>query len=431
MSKDILIVAAKRTPIGSFQGDLSQFSAAQLGGIVIESALQDVKRMALQDNAISHIGSIEYERIAELIDEVFMGCVLTAGVGQAPARQAALQAKLPHSVSCVTINKVCGSGLKALFLACDMIKAGSIRTAVAGGMESMSNAPYLLTDSRSGMRIGHKAVLDHMYFDGLQDAFDGHLMGIYGQQTANKYDVPRERMDAWAVRSINHAVNAESHHAFKAEIVPITVSTKKALVMVEKDQHPYEVNPQKIPTLPPLFALAGEQGTITAASSSAIGDGAAALVLMEAEHGRRQGLYPLATIKGYASHSRSPDEFTIAPIHAIRQLLDDLNWSIDEVDLWEINEAFAVVTLVAIDQLGIDPNRVNVNGGACALGHPIGATGARVVVTLTHALRHKAKTVNNAKSNGETETLKGIAAVCVGGGEALAIAIEVDVKSVD
>ncbi len=424
MSKDILIVAAKRTPIGSFQGDLRHFSASQLGSIVIEAALRDVKRVQPTDTTLEHNSEIEYEHIAQLIDEVFMGCVLTAGVGQAPARQAALMAKIPVSVSCTTINKVCGSGLKSILLACDMIKAGAIRTAVAGGMESMTNAPYLLTDSRNGMRIGHKAVLDHLYLDGLQDAFDGHLMGVYGQQTANKYDISRETMDDWAVRSINKARKADSRQAFQAEIVPITAQSQKALVMVEKDQHPNEVNPKKVPNLPPLFSQHGEQGTITAASSSAIGDGAAALVLMEAEQVRRQGLYPLASIKGYASHSRSPDEFTIAPIHAINQLLDDLNWSTDDIDLWEINEAFAVVTIAAIEKLGIDAEKVNVNGGACALGHPIGATGTRVVVTLTHALRQKAQVLSGTK----TKTLKGVAAVCVGGGEALAIAIEVDVK---
>lgn len=424
MRKDILIVAAKRTPIGSFQGDLRHFSASQLGSIVIEAALRDVKRVQPTDTTLEHNSEMEYEHIAQLIDEVFMGCVLTAGVGQAPARQAALMAKIPVSVSCTTINKVCGSGLKSILLACDMIKAGAIRTAVAGGMESMTNAPYLLTDSRNGMRIGHKAVLDHLYLDGLQDAFDGHLMGVYGQQTASKYDISRETMDEWAIRSINKAREADNSQAFHAEIVPITAQSKKALVTVEKDQHPNSVNPKKIPNLPPLFSQHGEQGTITAASSSAIGDGAAALVLMEAEQVRRQGLYPLASIKGYASHSRSPDEFTIAPIHAINQLLDDLNWSTDDIDLWEINEAFAVVTIAAIEQLGIDAEKVNVNGGACALGHPIGATGARVVVTLTHALRQKAQMLSGTK----TKALKGVAAVCVGGGEALAIAIEVDVK---
>ncbi|KJF83357.1 thiolase family protein [Photobacterium angustum] len=424
MSKDILIVAAKRTPIGSFQGDLRYFSASQLGSIVIEAALRDVKRAQPIDTTLEHNSEMEYEHIAQLIDEVFMGCVLTAGVGQAPARQAALMAKIPVSVSCTTINKVCGSGLKSILLACDMIKAGAIRTAVAGGMESMTNAPYLLTDSRHGMRIGHKAVLDHLYLDGLQDAFDGHLMGVYGQQTASKYDISRETMDEWAIRSINKAREADNSQAFHAEIVPITAQSKKALVTVEKDQHPNAVNPKKIPNLPPLFSQHGEQGTITAASSSAIGDGAAALVLMEAEQVRRQGLYPLASIKGYASHSRDPDEFTIAPIHAIKQLLDDLNWSTDDVDLWEINEAFAAVTIVAIEQLGIDAEKVNVNGGACALGHPIGATGSRVVVTLTHALRQKVQMLSSTK----TKTLKGVAAVCVGGGEALAIAIEVDVK---
>ncbi|EAR56793.1 putative acyl-CoA thiolase [Photobacterium sp. SKA34] len=424
MSKDILIVAAKRTPIGSFQGDLRNFSASQLGSIVIEAALRDVKRAQPTDTTLEHSSAMEYEHIAQLIDEVFMGCVLTAGVGQAPARQAALMAKIPVSVSCTTINKVCGSGLKSILLACDMIKAGAIRTAVAGGMESMTNAPYLLTDSRSGMRIGHNAVLDHLYLDGLQDAFDGHLMGVYGQQTATKYDISREIMDEWAIGSVNKARKADNSQAFHAEIVPITAQSKKALVTVEKDQHPNEVNPKKIPNLPPIFSQHGEHGTITAASSSAIGDGAAAIVLMEAEQVRRQGLYPLASIKGYASHSRSPDEFTIAPIHAISQLLDDLNWSTDDVDLWEINEAFAVVTIVAIEELGIDAGKVNVNGGACALGHPIGATGTRVVVTLTHALRQKAQMLSGTK----TKTLKGVAAVCVGGGEALAIAIEVDVK---
>ena len=400
---DIWIVAAKRTPMGCFQGALSSFSSPQLGAMAIE-------------------GAVEAAGIAsDLIDEVFMGCVLQAGCGQAPARQAALGAGLSESTPSTTVNKVCGSGMKAAMLANDLIKLGSIQCAVAGGMESMTNAPYLLKDQRGGARMGHKTTFDHMFLDGLQDAYQGELMGVYGQQIANKLKFTREEMDAWATNSIHRARSADEQGLFVDELCPLTLSSGEKL---ERDEQPHRVDPGKIPKLKPAF---DKQGTVTAANSSAISDGAAALILMSPTLAKQQKLKPLAIIKGHSTHARAPEEFTLAPVFAIETLLSTLDWSVDEVDLWEINEAFAVVTQIAVKQLGLDPDKVNIKGGACALGHPIGASGARILVTLIHSLRQ----LQAIGTDGDTENKKvvrGIASLCIGGGEATAMAIEIPLE---
>ncbi|MCW8329304.1 thiolase family protein [Photobacterium sp. SDRW27] len=398
MEKNVWVIAANRTAMGSFQGELTSLSAPKLGQFAIQ-------------------GVLERSGVApELVDEVFMGCVLSAGCGQAPARQAALGAGLPQSVPCTTVNKVCGSGMKSVMLANDLICAGSAQTVVAGGMESMTNAPYLQKEARGGMRLGHCTTYDHMFLDGLQDAYDGHLMGVYAQQIADKYGYSREQMDGWAVMSVKRAVEAQQLHIFDDEIFPVKQESKHGDISIDWDEHPSEINIEKMASLKPAFA---KEGTVTAANSSSISDGAAALLLMDAELAQRRGYKPLATIKGHSTHARLPAEFTIAPVHAIRQLMTTLNWSVDDVALWEINEAFAVVSQIAVKELELDSARVNIHGGACALGHPIGASGARILVTLIHALKRQQQLL------AEHRPLKGIAALCIGGGEATAIAVEI------
>ncbi|SEH50146.1 acetyl-CoA C-acyltransferase [Magnetospirillum fulvum] len=387
----VVIVSAVRTPQGGFQGDLRDIAAPTLGATVIGAA---VSRAGLRPDQI---------------DEVIMGCVLPAGQGQAPARQAALGAGLPLSVGCTTVNKMCGSGMKAAMLAHDAILAGSAKVMVAGGMESMSNAPYLLDRARSGYRIGHGRVLDHMFLDGLEDAYDkGRLMGTYAEECADAYGFTREAQDRWALTSLSRARAAIAGGAFAAEIVPVTVKAGKTERTIDTDEQPGKANPDKIPTLKPAFR---DGGTVTPANSSSISDGAAALTLMRRSQAEALGLRPLAAIRGHATHAQQPSLFTTAPIGAITTLLDRVGWSKDQVDLFEINEAFAVVTMAAIRDLGLDEEAVNIHGGACALGHPIGASGARIVATLLAAL--------------QTHGLKrGIAALCIGGGEATALAVE-------
>ena len=383
----IVIAGAARTPLGSFQGKLKGFSAPALGAVAIEGAL---KRAGLD---------------AASPDEVFMGCVLPAGLGQAPARQAAIAAGLPHSIGCTTVNKVCGSGMKAAMLGHDAILAGSAQIVVAGGMESMSNAPYLLTKARSGYRMGHGAVYDHMFLDGLEDAYDrGSLMGKFAEDTAEKYQFTRHAQDAFATESLMRAKKATESGTFAREIVGLTVEGAEIAV----DELPARADPAKIPLLKPAFR---DGGTVTAANSSAISDGAAALVLMSETDAERRGKGALARIVGHASHAQAPASFTTAPIGAIAKLLERIGWTSDQVDLYEINEAFAVVTLAAMRDLHLPHDKVNVLGGACALGHPIGASGARLIVTLINAL-------------GERGLKRGIASLCIGGGEATAMAIE-------
>ncbi|GAA3716743.1 acetyl-CoA C-acyltransferase [Oceanisphaera sediminis] len=389
-NSEIVIVGAARTPMGALMGELGTVPAPQLGGTAIAAALQ---RAGVTP---------------EQIDEVVMGCVLAAGLGQAPARQAALAAGLPVGTGCTTVNKMCGSGMKALMLAHDQLRAGSAELMVAGGMESMSLAPYLLPKARAGLRMGHTQLLDHMFFDGLEDAYEGGLMGSFAQQTADKYGIGREAMDDFALDSLSRAQRAMAEGAFTDEITAVLVEHKHDRVAVATDEQPGKARPEKIRRLKPAFA---SNGTVTAANSSSISDGAAALVVTTAEQARAQGIVPLARIVGHATHARLPAEFTLAPIGAIQKLLDKVGWQVDEVDLFEINEAFAVVTLLAINELGLDAGKVNVNGGACALGHPIGASGARIVVTLLHALRRRG-------------LKRGVAALCIGGGEATAMALE-------
>ena len=390
-SDPVVIVAAARTPLGRFQGELSALSAPQLGAHVIRAALDRAKLAP------------------ERIDEALMGCVLPAGQGQAPARQAARGAGLPDATGATTINKVCGSGMKATMLAHDLIRAGSADIVVAGGMESMSNAPYLLAKARAGYRFGHDRILDHMLLDGLEDAYEGgRPMGDFGEATAESYGFTRADQDAYAVETLTRARNAITEGAFAAEIAPISVPAKGGDRLVEHDEHPLKVAPEKIPALKPAFR---PNGTITAASSSANADGAAALVLTRRSIAEREGLPILAEIKAHATHSQDPAWFTTAPIPAIRKLLDKTGWTVGDVDLFEINEAFAAVAMAAQHDLAIPHDRLNVNGGACALGHPIGATGARLIVTLLHALEHRGLS-------------RGVACLCIGGGEATAIAVE-------
>lgn len=396
MSKDqqdpIVIVSGARTPMGGFQGELSGASATDLGAAAISAAID---RAAID---------------SKTIDEVIMGCILSAGLGQAPARQAMRNAGIPDSTAAVTINKLCGSGLKAIIQAADSIKAGSIDLAIAGGMESMSNAPYLLPGARKGYRMGHKEALDHMFTDGLEDAETGKLMGQFAQEMADKKGYSREQMDAFAIESLNRALTAIDEGHFKDEITPVTIATRKGDITVDTDEEPALANAERIPKLRAAFA---KDGTITAANASSISDGAAAVVVMRKSKADEQNLPYQARIVASASHSQHPSEFTTAPIGAIEKVLDKAGWSVADVDLWEINEAFAMVTMAAMDALSIDPSRVNIEGGACALGHPIGCSGARIVVTLIHALKR-------------TGAKKGIASLCIGGGEALAIAIECD-----
>lgn len=391
MSQDpVVIVAARRTPIGGFQGDLAAVSAVELSATATRACIAD---SGLQ---------------AEDIDEFLMGCVLPAGQGQAPARQAALAADLPVAVSCSTINKVCGSGMKALMLGHDLIHAGSANVVLAGGMESMTNAPYLLPKARSGYRMGHQEVLDHMFYDGLQNPYDGQMMGYFAEETAKAYNFSREEQDEFAVESVRRALTASENGAFSAELAPVTVRNRKGETIVVRDEEPFRCDIERIPTMRPAFA---KDGTVTAASSSSIADGASSLLLMSEREADRRGIRPLARIVAHAQHSHEPEWFTTAPVTAIRSLLERTTWSSDDVDLYEINEAFACVTMAAMRDIGIPHDKVNVNGGACALGHPIGATGARVVTTLIHGLHNR-------------DAQRGLAAVCIGGGEAVAVAVE-------
>lgn len=386
----IVIVEAVRTAMGGFQGSLSTCTAPDLGAVVIKEA---VARAGLAANDI---------------DEVIMGCVLPAGLKQGPARQAMRQAGLPDSTGATTINKICGSGMKAVMQAADAIKAGSTEIVVAGGMESMSNAPYLMDKARAGFRMGHGKVTDHMFQEGLEDAETGLSMGILAQEMADKKGYTREQQDDYAIGSLNKAVTAVQQGFFKDEIVPVTVSTRKGDVVVEQDEQPLNAKADKIPSLRPAFK---KDGTITAANASSISDGASALVVTSSKIAAQRNLKPLANILAYASHSQHPSEFTIAPVGAIEKVLKKTGWNAADVDLWEINEAFAMVTMAAIDAFELDPAKVNINGGACALGHPLGSSGSRIIVTLIHALKR-------------TGGKKGIAALCIGGGEATAIAVE-------
>jgi acetyl-CoA C-acetyltransferase len=390
MTEDIFIVAARRTPIGAFQGALSGATAPQLGAAAV--------RAAIADSRVS----------ADQIDEVILGCVLPAGLGQAPARQAAIGAGLPHSVPATTINKVCGSGMRSAMIGCDAIRAGSARIVIAGGFESMTNAPYLLPKARQGYRMGHGEILDHMFYDGLQNPYDGQMMGHFADATASKYRFTRADQDAFAAESVRRAQAACNSGAFAAEIAPVTIKGRKGEQLVERDEPPFNCDISKIANLKPAFS---KDGTVTAASSSSIADGAAALVLMSEAAARAAGAAPLARVVAYASHAHAPEWFTTAPAGAIRRVLEKAGWSAAAVDLYEINEAFAVVTMAAMRDVELAHARVNVNGGACALGHPIGATGARIMTTLVHAL----------KSRG---LKRGVASLCIGGGEATAIAIE-------
>nr|WP_218949815.1 MULTISPECIES: thiolase family protein [unclassified Acinetobacter] len=386
----IVIVEAVRTAMGGFQGSLSSCTAPDLGAVAIKEA---VARAGLTANDI---------------DEVIMGCVLPAGLKQGPARQAMRQAGLPDSTGATTINKICGSGMKAVMQAADAIKAGSAEIVVAGGMESMSNAPYLMDKARAGFRMGHGKVTDHMFQEGLEDAETGLSMGILAQEMADKKGYTREQQDDYAIGSLNKAVTAVQQGFFKDEIVAVTVSNRKGDVVVEQDEQPLNAKADKISSLRPAFK---KDGTITAANASSISDGASALVVTSSEIAAQRNLKPLANILAYASHSQHPSEFTIAPVGAIEKVLKKTGWDAADVDLWEINEAFAMVTMLAIDGFKLDTAKVNINGGACALGHPLGSSGSRIIVTLIHALKR-------------TGGKKGIAALCIGGGEATAIAVE-------
>ena len=389
-SDPIVILAARRTPVGAFQGAFASVTAPQLGSVAIKAALADSGMAAAQ------------------IDEVIMGCVLSAGIGQAPARQAALGGGIPVSVPTTTVNKMCGSAMRAVMLACDQVRAGSANVVVAGGIESMTNAPYLLPKARAGYRMGNQEVLDHMFYDGLQSPWDGQLMGCFAEATSEKYGFTRKAQDDFAAESVRRALAAVNNGDFAAEIAPVATKTRKGEALVDKDETPFTLDIAKIPTLKPAFK---KDGTVTAASSSGISDGAAALVLTRESFAASQGRRPLARILGYASFAREPEWFTLAPVGAMQKLLRQLDWQAKDVDLYEINEAFAAVPMAAMKDLGLDHQKVNINGGACALGHPIGATGARIMTTLLYALRAR-----GAK--------RGIASLCIGGGEATAIAIE-------
>jgi len=387
---DIVIAGAKRTAIGSFLGQFNGVPTPTLGAAAIAAALEQ-----------SGVPATD-------VSEVIMGCVLPANLGQAPARQAALAAGLPISAGCTTINKVCGSGMKAIMLGHDLIKAGSASVVVAGGMESMSNAPHMIPNSRTGNRYGNFQVVDHMAWDGLTNPYDGQAMGVFAEKTVEKFGFTREDQDAYAIESVRRAQAAQASGAFADEIVPVKVATRKGEVEVATDEQPARADINKIPTLKPAFR---KDGTVTAASSSSISDGAAATILLSAEEAARRGIRPLARIVGHATFSQEPEWFTTAPVGAISALLEKVGWKVEDVDLFEINEAFAVVAMAPIRELGIPHEKLNVNGGACALGHPIGATGARIVVTLVHALRKRGLN-------------RGVASLCIGGGEATAIAIE-------
>ena len=391
MNKDIVIVAGSRTAMGSFQGALSSLSAPELGAAVIQETLTRAQVQGTE------------------VDEVIMGCVLPAGLKQAPARQAMRLAGVPDHVGATTINKICGSGMKAVMQAADAISAGNAEIVMAGGMESMSNAPYLLPKARAGYRMGHGEIKDHMFQEGLEDADTGLSMGVLAQQMADKKGYTREQQDEFAIRSLTRAQSAIQNGFLQAEIAPITVSSRKGDVVVAQDENPFNANIDKIPNLRPAFA---KDGTITAANSSSISDGASAMLVMSAEQAASRGLTPLAHIRATATNSQHPSEFTIAPVAAIEKVLKKAGWSVADVDLWEINEAFAMVTMAAIDAFNLDPEKVNVNGGACALGHPLGSSGSRIILTLIYALKRLGKR-------------KGVAALCIGGGEATAIAVEI------
>lgn len=384
---DIVIVAAKRTPMGAFQGGLANQTAPELGACAIAAAMAQAGLRGDQ------------------IDEAYLGNVLSAGVGQAPARQAVLKAGLPDSVPCTTVNKVCGSGMKAVMLAADGLRLGDTNIVIAGGMESMSRAPYLLDKARSGFRMGHQSVLDHMFLDGLQDAYEGQLMGHYAQLSADRAGLTRADMDAFAIASLERALAAQQSGAFKAELAPVMAGD---VLLLAEDEQPAKARPEKIPHLKPAFS---KTGTITAANASSISDGAAALILMRAETAAQLGLPVLAHLVGYQSHAAAPVEFTSAPVGAIKGLLAKVGWRVEEVDLFEINEAFAMVSLLTMAGCKLPHDKVNVNGGACALGHPLGASGARILVTLVHALRARG-------------LKRGLASLCIGGGEATAVALE-------
>ena len=393
MSTEVVIVAAQRTPIGAFQGVFDVVKTTSLGSTAIKGALDSAN--------IS----------GDSIEEVYMGCVLPAGLGQAPARQAALGAGIHKHTPCATINKVCGSGMKAIMLGIDQIRAGETNTIVAGGMESMTNAPYLLQKGRNGYRLGHGKIFDHMFLDGLEDSYtEGGLMGLFAEATAEKYGFTREDQDAFARESSIRAKQALQDGVFKDEITSVTIQDRKGDIVIAEDETPGKVNPDKIPQLKPAFK---KDGTVTAANSSSISDGAAAVVLMSKDQAKKSGQAVLAAVKGHATYAQEPEWFTTAPVGAIDKLCKKINWKIEDVDLFEINEAFAVVTMAAMKDLNIPHSKVNVYGGACALGHPIGASGARLVVTLIHALRTQGKK-------------KGIASLCLGGGEAVAVAVEIE-----
>ena len=390
MSNPIAILSAMRTPMGGMMGSLSSLSASDLGGVAISSA---ISKSGLN---------------ASNIDEVLMGSVLTAGQGQAPARQAALAAGLPVSTTCTTVNKVCGSAMKSIMLGGNALRSGQASVVVAGGMESMSGAPYLLPQARQGYRFGHAQMLDHMQYDGLQDAYQGVAMGNFAETCASKYQFSREMQDAFAIESLSRAKQAIEKGYFANEVAPVTLSTRRGDVVVDTDEQPGNAKPEKIPQLRPAFQ---KDGSVTAANASSISDGAAALTLMMSDEAEARGLKPIALIHGYDESAQEPEWFTTAPVTAVQNTLKRVGWSIDEVDLWEINEAFAVVAMAAMHELSIPHSKLNVHGGACALGHPIGASGARILVTLIHAMQRRGDK-------------KGIASLCIGGGEATAMAIE-------
>ena len=390
MSDSVVIVAARRTPIGAFQGVLTGATAPQLGAAAIAGALAS-SGLAASD-----------------VQEVIMGCVLPAGLGQAPARQAALGAGLPQAVATTTINKMCGSALKAIMMGVDQIRSGDAHTVIAGGLESMTNAPYLLPKARAGYRMGHGEILDHMFYDGLQSPWDGQMMGCFAENTAEKYGFTRAAQDAYAAESVRRALAAVEAGAFAAEIVPVTVKGRKGDTVIDRDETPFTCDIAKIPQLKAAFR---KDGTVTAASSSSISDGAAAVLLMSAAAAAARGVKPLARVVAQASHAQAPEWFTTAPVGAIRTVLERAGWKANDVDLFEVNEAFAAVAMAAMHDIGIDHARLNVNGGACALGHPVGATRARIVATLLHALRARGGR-------------RGVASLCIGGGEATAIAVE-------
>jgi acetyl-CoA C-acetyltransferase len=390
-SDPIVILSYARTPMGGMQGALTDASATELGATVVRAA---VERAGVS---------------GDQVDRIYMGCVLPAGLGQAPARQAALKAGLPKTVQATTVNKVCGSGMQTVIMGSEALAAGTVDWVVAGGMESMTNAPYLLKKHRSGARIGHDTAYDHMFLDGLEDAYEeGRAMGAFAQCTADEYQLTRQDMDEFAVESLSRANAAIQSGAFADEVVPVTVKTRKGEVIIDTDEQPGKGNPAKIPGLRAAFA---KEGTITAATSSSISDGAAAVVLARESTARAQGKEPVARIVAMAAHAQEPKDFTTAPIGAIRKLLDQVGWSADDVDLWEVNEAFACVAMFAMRDIGIPHERINVHGGATALGHPIGASGTRIIVTLINALRHKG-------------LRRGVASLCIGGGEATALAVE-------